>query len=124
MLRSHARRRCRVRFVSAALSSVDRTGSRRRTAAAAMLFLALAMAPSALAGTTISLDEAISRALQFVPALDAARAQSDLGGAKEMEARAPLYPDIWANAEYNQAPGYDQIITHLGLTLSQLALNS
>ena len=88
-----------------------------------MLCLALAMAPSALAGTTISLDEAISRALQFVPTLDAARAQSDLGGAKEMEARAPLYPDIWANAEYNQAPGYDQIITNRGLTLSQLALN-
>ncbi len=92
-------------------------------AAVSVAFLHAASAPpDALAAKAITLDEAISRALQVAPSLDSALAQSDLNGARVEEAQAPFYPWISANGEYNQAPGYDQTISNGGLTLAQLAL--
>jgi outer membrane protein TolC len=74
------------------------------------------------AAETLTLEEATDRALRTAPALESAVAQGDLGDARVNEARAPLYPNLAANAEYNQAPGYDQVISNRGLTLAQLEL--
>lgn len=92
-------------------------------AAAAFLCAGALLASTAHAAETLTLADAIDRALRIAPALDAATAQSDLSSARVAEARAPLYPSIQAGAEYNQAPGYDQIITNRGLTLAQLMLD-
>jgi outer membrane protein TolC len=74
------------------------------------------------AAETLTLEEATDRALRTAPAVESALAQGDLGEARVNEARAPLYPNLAANAEYNQAPGYDQVISNRGLTLAQLEL--
>jgi len=87
-----------------------------------MLCVAALLAATANAGEPLTLPDAIERALRTAPTIDAAAAQSDLGNARMAEARAPLYPNIEAGAEYNQAPGYDQIITNRGLTFAQLML--
>jgi outer membrane protein TolC len=79
------------------------------------------MPPDARAAAdTLTLDEAIGRALRVAPALEAASAQSDLSGARVNEARAPLHPSIAAGAGYIQAPGYDKVITNPGQTTSLL----
>jgi multidrug efflux system outer membrane protein len=75
------------------------------------------------AADPLTLKEAISRALAYGPAADVAIAQSDLGAARVVEARAPLYPSIAANGEYQQTPGYNSTVTNGGLTLAQLALD-
>jgi adhesin transport system outer membrane protein len=71
----------------------------------------------------LTLKEAISRAVSYAPAAEIARAQTDLSDAKVREARAPFFPTIIGSGEYNQAPGYDQVITNRGLTLAQLGLD-
>ncbi|HJU10292.1 MAG TPA: TolC family protein [Candidatus Binataceae bacterium] len=75
-----------------------------------------------MAAKTITLDEAISRALKLAPALDSAVAQSDLNRARVDEARAPLFPSVAGNSEYYQPSGYDKTISNDGLTQAQLAL--
>jgi outer membrane protein TolC len=90
---------------------------------AAVAYAATLIYSTANAGEPLTLEEAVNRALKVAPSVDAAAAQSDLNGARVNEARAPLYPSIFAGAEYNQAPGYDQIITNRGLTLAQLMLD-
>jgi len=91
-------------------------------AAAAILCAGAILSATANAAEPLTLADAIDRALRTAPAIDAAAAQSDLGAARVAEARAPFYPDIEAGAEYNQAPGYDTVITNRGLTLAQLML--
>jgi outer membrane protein TolC len=91
-------------------------------------FIALACAfllrsIGAIAADPLTLKEAISRALSYAPAAAIAAAQSDFSDAKVREARAPLYPTIAANGEYNQAPGYSPTISNRGLTLAQLGLD-
>ncbi|HKV56477.1 MAG TPA: TolC family protein [Candidatus Binataceae bacterium] len=71
----------------------------------------------------LTLQEAIGRALQYAPSVEAADAASELDSARVAEARAPLFPSLFGVGEYNQAPGYDQTITNGGLTLGELALN-
>jgi outer membrane protein len=75
-----------------------------------------------MAAKVITLDEAIARSLKLAPSLLSAQAQSDLGGARIEEARAPLYPSIGGNGEYYQPSGYDKTISNGGLTQAQLAL--
>lgn len=72
---------------------------------------------------TITLPEAITRALAFAPSLTMANATSDLSEARTREMRAPMMPSISAGAEYYQAPGYDQVITNRGLSSGLLALD-
>jgi outer membrane protein TolC len=78
------------------------------------------LAAPAHGGETITLDQAIGRALEVAPALANAAANSDLNRARVDEARAPLYPRLGGAAEYTQSPGYNQKITNRGMTLGQL----
>ena len=87
------------------------------------LACALLQSSIVLAADQLTLKEAVNRALSYAPAAEIAAAQSDLGDARVREARAPLFPTIAANGEYNQAPGYSRTITNGGLTLAQLALD-
>jgi outer membrane protein TolC len=88
---------------------------------AALLLVAVSRR-DAMAATAITLDEAITRALKVAPSLESAAAQSDLGRARIEEARAPLFPSVSANSEYNQPSGYDKTISNGGLTQAQVAL--
>ncbi len=88
----------------------------------ATLLLAAGSWRDAAGATTITLDEAIARALKVVPSLESAAAQSDLGRARIEEARAPLLPWVSGNGEYYQPSGYDKTISNDGLTQAQLAL--
>jgi outer membrane protein TolC len=90
-------------------------------------FLAALLLPAVcrrnvMGATTITLDEAIARALRIVPSLESAQAQSALSRARIEEARAPLLPWVSGNGEYNQPSGYDKTISNGGLTQAQLAL--
>jgi outer membrane protein len=79
---------------------------------------------AAAAGTApLTLDEAVRRALVNAPAAAAARAQSDLDGARAREAEASFLPSVDALGEYNQAPGYSRTVSNGGLTQAQLALD-
>lgn len=89
------------------------------TAAFAMLLL---IAPPAHADT-LTLRDAIERALRFAPSLAMATATSDLSEARTREMRAPMMPSVSAGAEYYQAPGYDEVITNRGLSSGMLALD-
>ncbi len=89
--------------------------------AAAICAMTLIAAP-ARCGETITLDQAIGRALEVAPSLANAAANSDLNRARIDEARAPLYPSLSGAADYTQSPGYDQTITNRGQTLGQLVL--
>src|SRR5579872_910033 len=90
--------------------------------ATAICALTLASA-TARCAETITLDQAIGRALEVAPRLANAAATSDLNHARVDEARAPLYPNISAAGDYMQAPGYDQTITNRGQTLGELVLD-
>lgn len=82
------------------------------------------MAPNLARGSeTITLDQAIGRSLEVAPRLANASANSDLNRAKVDEARAPLLPSVFGAGDYQQSPGYDQIITNRGQTLAQLVLD-
>ena len=78
--------------------------------------------PVVLAAKTITLDEAIARALRVVPSLESATADSDLSRAHIEETRAPFFPWVSASGEYYQPSGYDKAISNGGLTQPQLAL--
>lgn len=82
----------------------------------------LCFAPTARADT-LTLRDAIDRALRFAPALAMATATSDLSEARTREMRAPMMPSISAGSEYYQAPGYDEVITNRGLSSGLLALD-
>src|SRR6516165_110298 len=99
----------------------------RRWLAIAGVWVALVMTACspcyAIAARTITLDEAIARALKLAPSLESAAAQSDLNHARIDEARAPLFPSVSGNGEYYQPSGYDKTISNGGLTQGQLALS-
>ena len=86
------------------------------------LLLAAVSRRDAIATKAITLDEAITRALKVAPSLESAAAQSDIGLAHIEEARAPLFPSVSGNSEYNQPSGYDKTISNGGLTQAQVAL--
>lgn len=95
----------------------------RCIAIATALFATALIAMPARGGETITLDQAIGRALELAPMLANAAANSDLNRARVDEARAPLYPNLSGAAEYTQTPGYDQKVTNRGMTLGQLVVN-
>lgn len=72
---------------------------------------------------TLTLDQAVQRALAFAPTVASAGAQSELGAAMVREARAPLYPSLSVGSEYMQLPGYSITITNGGLSDAMLTLN-
>ena len=85
---------------------------------------ATTLAPSAArSGETITLDQAIGRALEVAPTLANAAANSDLNHARVDEARAPLFPTLSGAGDYQQSPGYSTVITNRGQTLAQLVLD-
>jgi len=89
-------------------------------AAAAVAIAALGVPAQA---ETLTLDQAVQRALAFAPTVASAGAQSDLSAAMVREARAPLYPSLSVGSEYAQFPGYSIAITNGGLSDAMLALN-
>lgn len=94
----------------------------RHLTAAVLAGAILAWAPVASAAS-ITLSDAIERALHVAPSVDMAAAASDMSVAHLREQRAPLFPTVGAGAEYYQAPGYNQIITNRGLSAGMLTLD-
>jgi outer membrane protein TolC len=94
----------------------------RCIAIVAAVFATIFIAPPSRAGETLTLEQAIGRALEVAPTLANATASSDLSRAQVDEARAPLLPDIGAAGDYSQSPGYNEVVTNGGQTLAQLVL--
>ena len=90
---------------------------------ASAFFVSLAIVRAALAVETMTLDQAIERALEIAPTVANATANSDLNRARIDEARAPLYPNIAGAGDYTQSPGYDEVITNRGQTLAEATLD-
>jgi outer membrane protein len=82
----------------------------------------ITLIPRRAFAATLTLEDAIGRALAFAPSAASVAAQSDLDNARVDEFRSSLFPSIAADGEYNQAPGYDSVVTNRGLSLAQLGL--
>jgi outer membrane protein TolC len=91
--------------------------------AAAIVAIAMLAAVAPAHGETLTLDQAVQRALAFAPTVASASARSELGAAMVREARAPLYPTLSAGSEYLQAPGYSRTITNGGQSDAMLSLD-
>jgi outer membrane protein TolC len=85
--------------------------------------IAIATLSAPAHGETLTLEQAVQRALAFAPTVASASAQSDLSTAMVREARAPLYPSLSAGSEYMQAPGYSIAVTNGGLSDAMLTFN-
>ncbi|HZC45109.1 MAG TPA: TolC family protein [Candidatus Acidoferrum sp.] len=82
----------------------------------------LAWTPAASAAS-ITLPEAIDRALHQAPSVDVAAAASDMSVAHVREQRAPLFPTVASGGEYYQAPGYNIVVTNRGLSAGIVTLD-
>lgn len=91
--------------------------------AAVALFAAVLWPQPARSAQVLTLSQAIDRAVKLAPTVASAEAASDFSAAKLMEARAPLFPSISGNIEYQQTPGYATVITNRGLSTAQIALD-
>jgi outer membrane protein TolC len=100
---------------------MERT-SRYLLAAASIVAGVLAWA-SVAAAETITLKDAIDRALRIAPSIGIAAAASDTSVAHVNEQRAPLFPSIGTGAEYYNAPGYDKVVTNRALTAGMVTLD-
>ncbi len=90
----------------------------------AAVLAGIAMSWASVTGaTTITLPDAIERALRTAPSIDIAGAASEMSNAHVREQRAPLFPNVGAGAEYYQAPGYSEVITNRGLSAGLLSLD-
>jgi outer membrane protein TolC len=94
-----------------------------RNLSTAVLAAAILTWASVASAATITLSDAIDRALRLAPSVDVAAAARDMSIANVREQRAPLFPTVGARAEYYQAPGYDQVITNRGLSSAGLTLD-
>ncbi len=94
-----------------------------RNLSTAVLAAAILSWVSVARAATITLSDAIDRALRLAPSVDVAAAASDMSAADVRGQRAPLFPTVGAGAEYYQAPGYNQVITNRGLSSGQLTLD-
>ena len=92
-------------------------------APAAVVTISILFAAVPARGETLTLGQAVERALAFAPTVTSATAQSDLSTAMVREARAPLYPWLSTGAEYAQFPGYSIAVTNGGLSAAMLTLN-
>ena len=97
--------------------------SRRRHLSAAVLATAILTWTPAAFAASITLSDAIDRALHVAPSVDVAAAASDMTVAHVREQRAPLFPTVAAGAEYYNAPGYDQVVTNRALSAGMLTLD-
>src|SRR5271167_3956621 len=88
-----------------------------------VLAAAILSCGSVASAATITLSDAIDRALHLAPSVDVAAAASDMSVAHVREQRAPLFPTVGAGAEYYQAPGYNEVITNRGLSAGMLTLD-
>jgi len=95
----------------------------RRHISAAVLAAAILAWTSIASAATITLSDAIDRALHLAPSVDVAAAASDMSVAHVREQRAPLFPTVGAGAEYYQAPGYNEVVTNRGLSAGMLTLD-
>src|SRR5271166_1750913 len=93
----------------------------RRILPAAITLFLLSAPP--LHAETLTLRDALDRALRFAPAMGVSRAAADLSDAQTREARAALVPAISARSEYSQSPGYDVVVTNRGLSSATLDLD-
>ena len=100
-----------------------RIRSIRMSGCALIAAVAIATLCAPAHGETLTLDQAVQRALAFAPTVASASAQSDLSAAMVREARAPLYPSLSAGSEYMQAPGYSIAVTNGGLSDAMLTLD-
>src|SRR5271163_3942046 len=94
-----------------------------RNLSSAVVAAAILSWASVAAAASISLSDAIDRALRYAPAIDIAAAASDMSVAQANEQRAPLFPTVGAGAEYYQAPGYNEVVTNRGLSAGMLTLD-
>jgi outer membrane protein TolC len=94
-----------------------------RRLSSGVLAAAILIWTSVAAAATITLSDAIDRALHRAPSVDVAAATSDMSVAHVREQRAPLFPTVGAGAEYYQAPGYNEVITNRGLSAGMLTLD-
>ena len=92
-------------------------------APAVVVTISILFAAAPARSETLTLSQAVERALAFAPTITSAAAQSDLSTAMVREARAPLYPSLSAGAEYAQFPGYSIAVTNGGLSDAMLTLN-
>jgi outer membrane protein TolC len=83
----------------------------------------LLFSASPLRAETLTLREAIDRALRFAPAMGVSLASADISDAQTREARAAMMPAVSARLEYAQWPGYDVVVTNRGLSSAALGLN-
>ena len=83
----------------------------------------IAMLATGAHAETLTLREAVRRALGYAPAVASATADSDLNAAMMREARAPLYPSLSAGSEYMQSAGYSIAVTNGGLSDALLTLD-
>ena len=95
----------------------------RHLSAAALLATAILSWTSVGRAASITLSDAIDRALHVAPSVDVAAAASDMSVAHVREQRAPLFPTVAAGGEYYQAPGYDEVVTNRGLSAGMLTLD-
>ena len=96
--------------------------TRRHLSAAVLAAAILTWTPFASAAT-ITLSDAIDRALHLAPSVDIAAAASDMSVAHVREQRAPLFPTVGAGGEYYQAPGYNEVVTNRGLSAGMVTLD-
>lgn len=94
-----------------------------RHLSAAVLAAVILVWASVAAAATITLSDAIDRALHLAPSVDVAAAASDMSVAHVREQRAPLFPTVGTGVEYYQAPGYNPAITNRGLSTALLTLD-
>jgi outer membrane protein TolC len=94
-----------------------------RHLSAAVLAAVILVWASVAAAATITLSDAIDRALRLAPSVDVAAAASDMSVAHVREQRAPLFPTVGTGVEYYQAPGYNPTITNRGLSTALLTLD-
>jgi cobalt-zinc-cadmium efflux system outer membrane protein len=94
-----------------------------RNLSMAVLAVAILSWTSVASAATMTLSDAIDRALHVAPSVDVAAAASDMSVAQMHEQRASLFPTVSASAEYYQAPGYDEVITNRGLSAGLVTLD-
>ncbi len=89
---------------------------------AVALCATLIMPSSARSAEVLTLAEAVARALRLAPSVANAAAGSDFSEARLREMRGPLFPSLFTSVEYEQTPGYANVVTNRGLSSAQLSL--
>ena len=94
-----------------------------RHLSAAVLAAVTAIWASVAGAATLTLPDAIDRALRYAPSVDVATATSEMSVGHVREQRAPLFPTLASGVEYYQGPGYNPVITNKGLSAALVTLD-